>query len=163
VFAAAYPFYGVDTATLRFVLARPLTAEMSNGFTPFICRCSERPWSSGPCLYRQTRTEGRGPIIRTSKGQRWSVNWQFCALRDMNRQRNRYKYLHTSCQIWGFHGGDYEECRLLGYQNPVRTSQETHYVSATDPSQLMLCKIWGFYSAACEECRLLRRYAVWLL
>jgi hypothetical protein len=40
-----------------------------------------------------------------------------------------------------FHGGDYEECRLLRYKNPVRTSQETHYVSATEPSRLMLCKI----------------------
>jgi hypothetical protein len=29
----------------------------------------------------------------------------------------------------------YEECRLLGYKNPVRTSQETHYVSATEPSR----------------------------
>jgi hypothetical protein len=27
-------------------------------------------------------------------------------------------------------------------KNPVRTSQETHYVSATESSQLMLCKIW---------------------
>jgi hypothetical protein len=36
---------------------------------------------------------------------------------------------------------DYEECRRLGYNNTVRTSQETHYVSATEPSQLMLCKI----------------------
>jgi hypothetical protein len=41
------------------------------------------------------------------------------------------------CTIWGFHGGDYEECRLLGYKTPVRTSQETHYVSATKPSQLI--------------------------
>jgi hypothetical protein len=40
----------------------------------------------------------------------------------------------------GFHGGDYEECRLLGYKNPVRTSQETHYVSATESSRLMLLK-----------------------
>jgi hypothetical protein len=30
------------------------------------------------------------------------------------------------CKIWGFHGDDYEECRLLGYKNPVRTSQETY-------------------------------------
>jgi hypothetical protein len=37
--------------------------------------------------------------------------------------------------------GHYEECRLLGYENPVRTSQETQYVSATELSQLMLCKI----------------------
>jgi hypothetical protein len=29
------------------------------------------------------------------------------------------------CKICGFHGGDYEERRLLAYKNPVRTSQET--------------------------------------
>jgi hypothetical protein len=40
-----------------------------------------------------------------------------------------------------FYGGDYEECRLLGYKTPVRTSQETHDMSATELSQLMLCKI----------------------
>jgi hypothetical protein len=46
-----------------------------------------------------------------------------------------------TCKILGFHGGDYEECRLLGYKNPVRASHETHYVSATESSRLMLCKI----------------------
>jgi hypothetical protein len=35
----------------------------------------------------------------------------------------------------------FEECRVLGYKNAVRTSQETHYVSVTESSQLMLCKI----------------------
>jgi hypothetical protein len=59
------------------------------------------------------------------------------------------------CKIWGFHGGDYEECRLLRYRNQVRTSQETHYFSATEPSRLMLCKIWGFHGGDYEECRLL--------
>jgi hypothetical protein len=59
------------------------------------------------------------------------------------------------CKIWGFHRGDYEECRLLGYKNPIRTSQETHYVSATEISRLMLCKIWGFHGGDYEECRLL--------
>jgi hypothetical protein len=59
------------------------------------------------------------------------------------------------CKIWGFHGGDYEDCRLLGYKNAVRTSQETHYVSATEPIQLMLCKIWGFHGGDYGECRLL--------
>jgi hypothetical protein len=29
------------------------------------------------------------------------------------------------CKIWGLHSGDYEEYRLLGYKNPVRTSRET--------------------------------------
>jgi hypothetical protein len=59
------------------------------------------------------------------------------------------------CKIWGFHGSYYEECRLLGYKNPVRTSQGTHYVSATESSQLMLCKIWGFHGSYYEQCRLL--------
>jgi hypothetical protein len=40
-----------------------------------------------------------------------------------------------------FHGGDYKECRLLGYENPVRTPQETYYFSGTVLSRLMLCKI----------------------
>jgi hypothetical protein len=50
----------------------------------------------------------------------------------------------NTCKISGFHGGHYEECRLLGYNTPVRTSQETHYVSVAESSRLMLCKIWGF-------------------
>jgi hypothetical protein len=48
-----------------------------------------------------------------------------------------------------------EECHLLGYKNPVHTSQETHYLSATESNQLMLCKIWGFHGGDYEECRLL--------
>jgi hypothetical protein len=67
------------------------------------------------------------------------------------------------CKILDFYGGDYEECCLLGYKNAVRTSQETHYVSATEPRQLMLCKIWDFYGGDYEECRLLGCYALWLL
>jgi hypothetical protein len=59
------------------------------------------------------------------------------------------------CEISGFYSGDYEECRLLGYKNLVRTSQETHYVSDTEPSRLILCKISGLYSADYEECSLL--------
>jgi hypothetical protein len=44
-----------------------------------------------------------------------------------------------------------EECRLLEYKTPVRTSQETHYVSVTDPSWLLLCKIWGFHGGDYED------------
>jgi hypothetical protein len=55
------------------------------------------------------------------------------------------------CKVWGFQGGDNEECRLLGYKTLVRTSQETHYVSSTKPNQLMLCKIWGFHGGDYEE------------
>jgi hypothetical protein len=60
-----------------------------------------------------------------------------------------------SCKILGCHSGDYEERRLLGYTNPVRTSQEIHYVSAKGPGRLMLCKICGFHGGDYEECRLL--------
>jgi hypothetical protein len=42
------------------------------------------------------------------------------------------------CKICDFRGGHYEECRLLGYKNPVPTSQERHYVSATEHSRYML-------------------------
>jgi hypothetical protein len=49
---------------------------------------------------------------------------------------------------------DYEECRLLRHKTPVRTSQKTHYVSATEPSRLMLCKIWGFHGGDYKECLL---------
>jgi hypothetical protein len=38
--------------------------------------------------------------------------------------------IYAWCNIRGFHDSDYEECRLLAYNNPVRTSQETPYVSA---------------------------------
>jgi hypothetical protein len=44
------------------------------------------------------------------------------------------EHIKTS-KIWGSCGSDYEECRLMGYTNPVRTSKDTHYVSATDPSR----------------------------
>jgi hypothetical protein len=44
---------------------------------------------------------------------------------------------------------------FCGIKKPVRTSQETHDISATEPSRLMLCKIWGFHSGEYGECRLL--------
>jgi hypothetical protein len=48
-----------------------------------------------------------------------------------------------------------KKCRLLEYKNPVRTSHETHYVSATETWRLMLWKIWDFHDEDYEECRLL--------
>jgi hypothetical protein len=65
------------------------------------------------------------------------------------------------CKIWGSHGGEYEECRLVGYKTSVRTSEGTHYISATQSCRLMLHKIWGFHGADYEECCLLWCYAVW--
>jgi hypothetical protein len=60
-------------------------------------------------------------------------------------------------------GGHLGEYRLLGYKTAVHTSQETHHVSATESSQLLLCKIWGSRGRDYEECRLLGYDAVWLL
>jgi hypothetical protein len=50
---------------------------------------------------------------------------------------------------------EYKECLLLRYKIQVRTSQETHYVSTTEPSHLMLCKVRGFHGGDYEEWRLL--------
>jgi hypothetical protein len=55
--------------------------------------------------------------------------------------KKRGKTILVTCKILGFHGGDYEECRLMGYKNPVRTSQETYYIYATETSRLIICKI----------------------
>jgi hypothetical protein len=59
----------------------------------------------------------------------------------MLKHRKKRGTKENLCKISGFQGGEYEECRLLGYKNPVRTSQETHYVSPTESSRLMLCNI----------------------
>jgi hypothetical protein len=64
------------------------------------------------------------------------------------------------CKISGFHGSDYEQRRLLVHKNPVRTSQETHYVSAAETRRLMLCRICGFHGGDYEEC-LLGSGAMW--
>jgi hypothetical protein len=87
-------------------------------------------------------------------------------LRDSARNRTRSFGMGdtaSSCEVWGFYGGDYEECRLLGYKHTVGTSQEIPYVSTTESSRLMLCKIWGFHGGDYEECRLLESDAVWIL
>jgi hypothetical protein len=54
-------------------------------------------------------------------------------------------------------------CRLLGYKNPVPTSQETHYVPAIETSRLMLCRVTVFHCGDYEECRVLICDAVWLM
>jgi hypothetical protein len=64
-----------------------------------------------------------------------------CLLTNKRHFSDLVRYAQEPLYDLRFRGGDYEECRLLGYKNPVRTSQETHYVSATESSQLMLCKI----------------------
>jgi hypothetical protein len=46
--------------------------------------------------------------------------------------RTHFFQVHRYLGLAMFHGGDYEECRLLRYENPVSTSQEALYVSAAD-------------------------------
>jgi hypothetical protein len=77
------------------------------------------------------------------------LRWLFLGL------RCRFEARNTTQDVWGFHSDDCEECRLLGYKNPVRISQETPYASATESSRLILCKIWGSHGSDYEECRLL--------
>jgi hypothetical protein len=55
------------------------------------------------------------------------------------------------CKPCGFHGGDYEESRLLGYRNPVNTSEVTHYVSATESSRLVLGRFVVFTAVAMKN------------
>jgi hypothetical protein len=55
------------------------------------------------------------------------------------------------CKIWGLHGGDNEEYRLLGFEVAVVISQGTHYISATEPSRLMVCQSLGFHGDDYEE------------
>jgi hypothetical protein len=69
----------------------------------------------------------------------------------------------TLCKIWGFHSGDYEECRLLIYKISVRTSKETHNVSVAKLSLLMLCKILGFHGSDYDDYRLMGRDDMWFL
>jgi hypothetical protein len=57
------------------------------------------------------------------------------------------------CKKWRFPAGDYEEYRLLGYKNPVRTSQETHYLSRDQPVNSI--QITVFHGSDYEECCLL--------
>jgi hypothetical protein len=52
-------------------------------------------------------------------------------------------------------GENYEECRLLGYKAPVRKSEETYYLSTTQPNRLTLSTIWGSLGGEYEEIRLL--------
>jgi hypothetical protein len=84
---------------------------------------------------------------------------------DLFQESNPYSDLFFSPHwslIWGFHGSDYVELRLLGYNNSALPHRR-HTISATEPSRLMLCKIWGFHGGDYEGIRLLGCYAAWLL
>jgi hypothetical protein len=76
--------------------------------------------------------------INRKLGRMWKRSLVTVLTRVWGPTRTTNAYL---CQIPGYRGDDYEESRLLGYKNQVCTSQETHHVSATELSQLMLCKI----------------------
>jgi hypothetical protein len=85
----------------------------------------------------------------------------FCAYKHIIVVRCFEGYIHVVqnsthlYRIGGVLGGEYEECRLLGYGNPAHSSQETLYVSTTEPNRLMPCNIWGFHGGDYEVCHLL--------
>jgi hypothetical protein len=96
-----------------------------------------------------------GPFISWKGGLNWcTIGYQGASGYICRRWGNSGK-LRRICKIWSLHGGDYEESRLLGYKKRVHTPHQTYYVSATDPSRLILCKIWGLYGGDYEESRLL--------
>jgi hypothetical protein len=117
------------------------------------CTCRRCTWPNIGESHRVTGTGGDGSFATREVTPEREVNCNPSVQR-----RKTPGCMQTTnwdlVKIWGFDGGDYEEC-LLGYKTPVRTSQETHYVSATEPSRVMLCKIWGLHGADYEECRLL--------
>jgi hypothetical protein len=62
----------------------------------------------------------------------------FVQFRSILKIFSRILRILNLCKICVFHDGNYVGC-LLGYRNPVHTSQETPYVSATEPNRLILC------------------------
>jgi hypothetical protein len=114
------------------------------------------------CLVFRRRTNASAswfvswPVVPFVPQETRSVEVPVHVLYTTTGRRSVHICLDTNeeCTVWGFHDGDYEKCRLLGYKNPVSTSQKTHYFT-TETSQLMLCKIWGFHGSDYEECRLL--------
>jgi hypothetical protein len=55
----------------------------------------------------------------------WDIKTQFVPHRRHIKSAKKPSRLML-CKTLGFRGGDYEECRLLGYKNSVCTSQETY-------------------------------------
>jgi hypothetical protein len=41
-------------------------------------------------------------------------------------------------KIWGYHGGDYEECRLLGYKTPQIVPHRKYFVSARIQTEVFM-------------------------
>jgi hypothetical protein len=129
---------------------------------PICCVLTERK-TGGLCpvtpLFRQDSTlllccvnEYTAETVPVTKPTDFRANSEFqFNLHETSEHPSHPQY----CKIWGFHSSDYEEWCLLGYKNPVCTSQETQYVSVTESSQLMLCKIWGFHGSDYEEWHLL--------
>jgi hypothetical protein len=67
------------------------------------------------------------------------------------------------CKISGFHGCDYVECRLLGYKNPVSTSQETLRIRYRAQPVKCYVRFEVFTAVTMKNVCVLGCYAVWLL
>jgi hypothetical protein len=75
------------------------------------------------------------------------VLWRFGKCKERNKWRNAI--FEVSTVVTG-------ECRFLRYKDQVIASHELLYVSATEPSRLILHKIWSFRGGGYGDCRLLR-------
>jgi hypothetical protein len=117
------------------------------------------------------------PLLKTSFGTtRYEVREDFFTNDDSSNKLYALRVCEDGILIYLSQSGHYKPSRRLfkarrfgdwmclhlqarlihiGYKNPVRTSQETHYVSATEHNRLMLCKTWGFHGGDNEQCRLL--------
>jgi hypothetical protein len=145
-----------DTSPVGFLCRRKWSSEATSTSVPLSSYC---------CSIVQELTERYCPVhtkILSSMGI-LGISCPSTIKLNLVSSGSTFSNHWQRCKIWGFHGGHYEECRLLGYKNPVHTWQETHYVSTTALRRLMPCNIWGFHSSDYEEWRFLGCYAMWLL
>jgi hypothetical protein len=78
------------------------------------------------CVHKRMASSGmlrRVPLVRPDVSAESSASFirvtRICELGTTLAVTRNTKYLFAACVV------DYEECRLLGYRKPVRTSQET--------------------------------------
>jgi hypothetical protein len=83
--------------------------------------------------------KGSGAVTKivVMSGRNITVRWtHFDSRAEYSTKVGRAIHLEY-CKISSFHGGENEECRLLGYKNPVRTSQETRLRYRVQPVNAM--------------------------
>jgi hypothetical protein len=114
----------------------PSTFQCPAVWATSICNNYTFPYHCTHFDYRNTLRNGRGLLWRDFRLWRNAPSMNslaYCSRptgpsSSFLHSTELTKYSLSLCKIWGFHGGDYEECPLLGYKNPVHTSRETYYI-----------------------------------